>query len=144
MKNNQRLRIGNVIKNSDGLYFVVNSLRSYRRLGYVLGRTIVNNQPSIYNTRVKINNFTKVQCIYIAVSSKKYELYDFVHNNKQRIHITILPITKQSKKLFEIDNSKDCIVKLHMLSHCAKYVKVIKVQKSLCFENQLFLTYEDI
>lgn len=141
---NDKLKVGDVIKNKDGLYFVVNSLRLYRRLGYVLGGTIVNNQPSIYNTRVKINNFTKVQCIYIAVSSKKYELYNFVHNNKQRIHITILPITKQSKKLFEIDNSKDCIVKLHMLSHYTRYVKVIKVQKSLCFENQLFLTYEDI
>ena len=142
MKNSQRLRKGDVIRHKDGLYFVVTDL--YRRLGYVLGGVIVNNKPSMYNTRVKTNNFTKVQCIYIAVSSKKYELYNFVHNNKQRIHITILPVTKQSKKLFEIDNSKDCIVKLHMSSYSTRYVKVINVQRSLCFENQLFLTYEDI
>ena len=142
MKNDQRLRKGDIIKNKDGLYFVISNL--YRRLGYVLGVAIVNNLPSIYKTRVKIDNFTKVQHIYITISSKKYELYDSVHKNKQKIHITILPITKQSKKLFEIDNSKDCIVKLHMLSYRTRYIKVVNVQKSLCFENQLFLTYEDI
>ena len=57
MKNSKRLRKGDIIKVEDKLYFVVTDL--YRRLGFILGETIVNNVTSTHNTIVKTDNFTK-------------------------------------------------------------------------------------
>ena len=141
MKNNQRLRKGDIIKNKDGLYFVVTGL--YKHFGYVLGMAIINNLTSIYNTRVKIDNFTKVPHVCIAVSFKKM-MFNFLHNSSCKIHIITLPITKQSKKLFEMNGVKECVVKIYAKGCYPRYVKVVNVRRSLCFENQLFLTYEDI
>jgi hypothetical protein len=142
MKNSQRLRKGDIIKNKDGLYFIITGL--YRHFGYVLGMAIINNLPSIYNTRVKTDNFTKIPRICIMLSAKN--TYKVIHSSAIKLHMIILPITKQSKKLFEINNLRkhEHIVKFYAQGFYPKYVKVINVQKSLCFENQLFLTYEDI
>lgn len=141
MKNDQRLRKGDIIKVEDKLYFVVTDL--YKRLGFVSGKVIVNNVTSTYNTIVKTNYFTKIPHVYIAISLKKM-MFNFLHDSSCKIHIIILPITKQSKKLFEINNSKTCIVKFFTKGCYPRYVRVVNVRRSLCFENQLFLTYEDI
>lgn len=141
MKNSKRLRKGDIIKVEDKLYFVVTDL--YRRLGFILGETIVNNITSTHNTIVKTDNFTKVQCVYIVISFEKL-MFSSLYNCTHEIHMMTLPITKQSKKLFEINNSKTCIVKFFTKGCYSRYVRVVNVRRSLCFENQLFLTYEDI
>ena len=141
MKNSQRLRKGNIIKVEDKLYFVVTDL--YKRLGFILGEKIVNNVTSTYDTIIKTDNFIKVQCVYIVISVKNM-LLNVAYNKNCKIHMMVLPITKQSKKLFEINNSKTCIVKFFTKDCYPQYVKVVNVRRSLCFENQLFLTYEDI
>lgn len=141
MKNNQHLRKGDVIKSENGLYFVVTGL--YRRFGYVLGTVIVNNKSYEYNTRIKTDNFTKVQCIRIIFSVNKI-WYDIIRNRVNKVHTITLQITKQSEKLLKIDNSKDCIIKFYVHAYYPRYVKVLNVQKSLCSENKLFLTYENI
>lgn len=141
MKNSQRLRKGDIIKVEDKLYFVVTDL--YKRLGFILGEKIVNNVTSTHNTIVKTGNFTKVQCIYVVLSIKNM-LLNVACNKNGKIHMIVLPMTKQSKKLFEINNSKTCIVKFFTKGCYPRYVRVVNVRRSLCFENQLFLTYEDI
>ena len=141
MKNSKRLRKGDIIKVEDKLYFVVTDL--YRRLGFILGETIVNNVTSTYNTIIKTDNFIKVQCVYVVLSVKNM-LLNVACNKNCKIHMIVLPITKQTKKLFEINNSKTCIVKFFTKGCYPRYVRVVNVRRSLCFENQLFLTYEDI
>ena len=141
MKNNQHLRKGDIIRHKDGLYFVVTDL--YRRLSYVLGREIINNVQCKHDIVIKTGDLTKIPHVYIAISLKKM-MFNFLHNRSCKIHIITLPITKQSKKLFEINNSKTCIVKFFTKGCYPRYVRVVNVRRSLCFENQLFLTYEDI
>ena len=141
MKNSKRLRKGDIIRHKDGLYFVVTDL--HRRLGYVLGREIINNVQCKHDIIIKTSDFTKIQCVYIMLSVKNM-MINVTKNRRYKIHMMVLPKTKQSKKLFKIDNSKTCIVKFFTKRYSPQYVRVVNVRRSLCFENQLFLTYEDI
>ena len=141
MKNSKRLRKGDIIRTKNEVYVVITDL--YKHFGYVFGREIVNNKHCEYRTKIKIGDFVKIQCVYIVLSVKNM-LLNVACNKNCKIHMIVLPITKQSKKLFEINNSKTCVVKFFTKGCCPRYVRVINVQRSLCFENQLFLTYEDI